>query len=392
MLRWRIVSLLVGGVLPATVWLAFVANADPPSSGAPSLQPQPPTPQSQAQDSWSVPTRPDSVAAGVSWLARHQSPDGSWDFAIYRECCKDDTCFGVGEPNARTTATAAALLCFLGRGDTHKTSYALFKEPVQKAIDYLIRSQRDDGSFVERIDSDPAGNSLATIAVCEAFGMTADKVVQGPAQRAIRFIEKSPASRGDRWNYRPGVAGDSSVVVWQMLALRSGEINGLTIDRHRLETLARSLRDQAIAADDDDVAAAAAGLLATQVLGIGGDAAEAVAFVSRLHMCLPGEEKKPDCVARFWATLALHYAGGATWEKWRGKLRAAASGHQATGGCADGSLSPNDPAADAWGRASGRLFVTAMSVVSIEVYYRHLPSFVPLADRNKFPPNEAPGR
>jgi hypothetical protein len=34
-----------------------------------------------------------------------------------------------------------------------------------------------------------------------------------------------------------------------------------------------------------------------------------------------------------------------------------------------------DPSGDAWGQHGGRLMITSLSILTLEVYYRHLPLF-----------------
>ena len=58
---------------------------------------------------------------------------------------------------------------------------------VKAGLDYLIGKQGKDGSFGGSMYS----HGIATIALCEAYGMTSDPTLKGPAQRAVRFIESA---------------------------------------------------------------------------------------------------------------------------------------------------------------------------------------------------------
>ena len=42
------------------------------------------------------------------------------------------------------------------------------------------------------------------------------------------------------------------------------------------------------------------------------------------------------------------------------------------GSCANGSWDPEYPGQDAWGAKGGRLFVTSLSALTLEIYYRYL--------------------
>jgi hypothetical protein len=46
-------------------------------------------------------------------------------------------------------------------------------------------------------------------------------------------------------------------------------------------------------------------------------------------------------------------------------------------GCDRGSWDAFQPQPDEWGRAAGRLFVTSLSLLTLEVYYRYLPLYQP---------------
>ncbi len=44
-------------------------------------------------------------------------------------------------------------------------------------------------------------------------------------------------------------------------------------------------------------------------------------------------------------------------------------------GCAAGSWDPERPELDSWGPQGGRLMVTSLSALTLEVYYRYLPLY-----------------
>ncbi len=43
--------------------------------------------------------------------------------------------------------------------------------------------------------------------------------------------------------------------------------------------------------------------------------------------------------------------------------------------CAKGSWDPLQPVPDHWGQRAGRLYVTSLSILTLEVYYRYLPLY-----------------
>ena len=71
-------------------------------------------------------------------------------------------------------------------------------------------------------------HGLATIAMCEAYGMTQDPNLRRPAQMAINYIVSAQHDAGG-WRYSPGQAGDTSVAGWQVMALKSAQMAGLDV-------------------------------------------------------------------------------------------------------------------------------------------------------------------
>jgi hypothetical protein len=67
------------------------------------------------------------------------------------------------------------------------------------------------------------------------------------------------------------------------------------------------------------------------------------------------------------------------WERWNVRVREGLIGMQVKGaGCDRGSWDPFQPQPDRWAsRAGGRLFLTSLSILTLEVYYRYLPLYQP---------------
>ncbi len=76
------------------------------------------------------------------------------------------------------------------------------------------------------------GHLTRSIALCEAYGLSKDNRVGPYAQRALAFIESAQNPTSGGWHYGPRAitAGDTSVVGWQMMALKSGQMAGLKVD------------------------------------------------------------------------------------------------------------------------------------------------------------------
>jgi hypothetical protein len=92
------------------------------------------------------------------------------------------------------------------------------------------------------------------------------------------------------------------------------------------------------------------------------------AYANKLMEELP-DAAKPDYYRTYYATLAMFQMGGGYWKRWNETMKKVLCNTQCRGGCADGSW---DPEGFIGGRI-GRLFTTAMSCLSLQVYYRYMP-------------------
>ncbi len=66
---------------------------------------------------------------------------------------------------------------------------------------------------------------------------------------------------------------------------------------------------------------------------------------------------------------------GKYWDAWNDTLHPLLVETQLPTGPLAGSWHPYEPVPDKWSRYGGRLYVTTMNLLSLEVYYRHLPLY-----------------
>jgi len=84
---------------------------------------------------------------------------------------------------------------------------------------------------------------------------------------------------------------------------------------------------------------------------------------------------KRDTYYWYYATQVMFHMGGERWKTWNDRLQPLLQRTQIQQGKYAGSWNPNDPLPDAWSKHGGRIYVTAMNLLSLEVYYRHLPIY-----------------
>jgi hypothetical protein len=320
-----------------------------------------------------------AVINGLKWLAKQQKADGSWSLmGPYKD--------GGPEENV-AAATAMALLAFQGQGNTHKTGK--FKQQVINGWKYLLKLQDASGNFVNRGPADQRlyAQAQCSIAVCELYGMTGDKLYKRPAELAVKYALQAQDKKLGGWRYVPGEDSDTSVTGWYVMALQSARMAKLDVPQAALDNINRFLDQVAIDGGKaynytigtySSPAVSAEGLLCRQYLGWKQDdprLVEGVAALNTNPINYSGAER--DVYYWYYATQACHHMEDkkpkhTIWSDWNRVMRQAVPEAQVKKGAESGSW---DPDGDKWGSYGGRLYVTCLSIYMLEVYYRHLPIY-----------------
>jgi hypothetical protein len=320
-----------------------------------------------------------AVERGLAWLAAHQSANGSWSLNHFHANCKHAACGDPGTVISDPAGTGVALLPFLGSGNTPASGK--HRQTVARALHWLVSQQRPDGSWLAKEDARPMyGHGIASIALCEAYGMTRDPKLRGPAQKALDYIVKAQHAATGGWRYTPNQPADTSVVGWQVMALKSGEMAGLSVPAKTFEGIKRWLASVegnrpvgglfGYQSANPTPAMTAQGLLCHQYLGARRDDQRMRAGTDYLlkHLPQPGAE-----TSYYWyhATQVMYHMQGNPWKTWNGKMRDLLVSTQETRGTLAGSWKP----VDAREKPGGRIYATALRVLMLEVYYRYLPLY-----------------
>lgn len=321
-----------------------------------------------------------AVARGLLWLKNHQRRDGSWSFEHTHgpEC--DCTMPGrlSNNPNG---ATAMALLAFLGAGQTHVEGQ--YQEEVQRGLDFLRAGGTPVGKgicFYGQLQGPPTyyTHGLVTIALSEAFAMTHDAELRPSVAGAIEFLVATQHSQGG-WRYFPGQPGDTSVVAWELMALKSAQFSRVSVPGKVYQGIDRflgsvsSLRGSQYAYIPDrknmpTPSMTAAGLLCRMYLDWKESSPGLRAGVTFLSDHGPDPY---DMYYNYYATQVLHHWGGEEWDRWNAVMREHLINTQIRRGHAVGSWD----VADRHGNMGGRLYMTSLALLTLEVYYRHLPLY-----------------
>ncbi|MEX0938591.1 MAG: prenyltransferase/squalene oxidase repeat-containing protein [Pirellulales bacterium] len=313
-----------------------------------------------------------AVEAGLKWLAAHQQPDGSWRFDLHEISGCD--CANPGRHQSVIGATGLALLPFLGAGYTHQEGK--YQQVVHRGLYYIMGRAVDSPQGIDLRGGDSMyTHGLATLALCEAYAMTGDRSIKPIAQGAIDYIVHAQHQAGG-WRYFPGQAGDTTVTGWQVLALKSGYLAGLNIPRHIWYKIGEFLDSKGTRdgsnygytrVDRDDTNSAI-GLLCRMMLGWDRQHQGLRGGVTFLAQLGPSET---NLYYDYYATQVMHHFHDQRWERWNVQMREHLIRTQATDGHEAGSWFFSARHTD----VAGRLFNTAMAVMILEVYYRHMPLY-----------------
>jgi hypothetical protein len=325
-----------------------------------------------------------AVAIGLSWLRRHQFNDGHWslqNFHVAGHCNCTGAAGAISYANDHA-ATALGLLPFLGAGYTHKSGGPNAKL-VQTALDWMIAHQ-DNKNIDGALSTTGYAHALCTICLCEAYGLTADPQLRVPAQRALNACVNWQHTEGG-FRYDPRQPGDLSVSGWFIQALKSGQMAGLNVPQATfvgvnsyLDSVSTPDMSQYryISGMETSPAMTSVGLLSRQYMGWGTKAPGLIKGVEVLKRQPPAAGFR-DMYYYYYATQAMHNMGGDDWKQWNERMRDMLIDAQDQGTTANradqkGSWSAEG---DRWGSGLGRLGYTSLSLLTLEVYYRHLPLY-----------------
>lgn len=339
-----------------------------------------------------------AVARALEWFAKHQLPDGGWSYDHRLGQC-NGRCSEPGRlADCRTGATAMALLPFLGAGQTHRDGK--YKEVVNRGLYFLVAQmkQRNVGGLVTGDLAQGGGNmyshGLSAIVLCEAYAMTQDNGLRGPAQLSLNHIMYAQDPVGGGWRYTPRQPGDTSVVGWQLMALKSGHMAYLQVDPRTIRgatnfldsVQAESGAKYGYTDPGGGQATTAVGLLCRMYLGWKKDHPALQRGVDQLSKWGPSGPKggAANMYFNYYATQVMRHYEGELWDKWNKEMRDWLVNSQESND-KQHSFGSWHMKGDHGAEAGGRVYCTSLATMILEVYYRHMPLYAKQAAEDEFP-------
>ena len=351
-----------------------------------------------------------AVERGLRWLELQQHPIGYWD--------GNEKGFG-GVVGCEPAYTGLSLLAFVGAG--YEASNGKYREVIRRATEFLAATQFYDGGFPVTGGGDDSWIFAYLIAmgiwgITESYALSGDPRLAGPAQWGIDYLVRVQTPGGG-WRYGPRyVQSDTSCTSWVLMTVKAADLVGLDVSQRCLDgidswlercsydiTGEEEIPDDLSTDYDYEVGSRRYFKAFTSYFELAGadksgaqkTSMTAVGMVCRFFMgwkrshpymigsanylmdYLPnwmrGMEKGQNVAwyHYFWyyGTLAMHQMGGRYWRAWNEKIKRMYPEKQRTSPPElIGSWDPDTAVLN-----GGRLFSTAMSILSLETYYRFSP-------------------
>lgn len=316
-----------------------------------------------------------AVIRALEWLKRNQAPDGSW---------------GPNKPGM----TGLGLLTFLAHGET--TSSADYGATVEKAIRFLVSIQKEDGMFAEYSQPGVYAHAIATYAISEAYGLTRIPDLKPVMEKAAGVIVRGQQA-GGLWdyNYKKEARWDTSVAGWQIQALKAAYIAGADVPglHDAMDKAAQGLiRSQSqetgrfgyssVGAGSDGVTAV--GTLCLQLLGYGKDKAVRMGLnAMNGFSCDYQQPLDWPMYAWYYITQAKFHAGGQDWTIWNGKFAPELAKNQNEDGSWTSAGAHLKEGSHGTEVGNGPVYATTLAALTLQVYYRFLPTYKPIATESE---------
>lgn len=320
-----------------------------------------------------------AVNRGLEWLVKHQCDDGHWSLNAYHQVgdCNGQ-CGGPVRGQSDIAGTALGVLPFLGAGETHRDRDGKYRDEVKGALDWLISHQGPNGALLD--NGRMYEHGLALIALSEAYAMTHDEQLKEPAQRAVDLTVRAQTNQGG-WRYTPNPNdNDLSVTGWHVMGLQSARCAGLDVPEDvfkKIEDYLGRVQVDVIGSrygytgPSVSISMTSVGLLCRQYLGRRRENPGMQQGVAFLLENLPNKQN-PHMYYWYYGTQVLHHYGGPEWkEQWNPAMRDLLIEMQETEGHLKGSWPPVGGSAP----YAGRVYMTALAICNLEVYYRHMPLY-----------------
>lgn len=303
-----------------------------------------------------------AVLKALRWLKDHQEKDGSWS------------------PKYKEAMTGMALLAFLAHGETPSSEE--FGPTVQKGISWLAERMLNKKGLEHRGYS----HGIATYALCEAYTLTKIPFLKPAMEKGLqRIIDGQQGRGGFDYNYADKGRWDLSVAAWQLQAMKAGMAAGATNPglEEAMKKGAGFLKNTAYAnskfgyskAGKGSNSMQGAGTLCLQLLGEGKSREAKSCVDDTLSKMEPIWEKggKHASYEWYYCTQAIFHGGLKEFKQWNSQFAPMIVRNQKDDGhWVEPTTKPEE---DNPKKSNAPFMATALNALSLQVYYRYLPTY-----------------
>jgi hypothetical protein len=327
-------------------------------------------PDGSAAKDMITPAAQQAIDQGLTYLADHQQPDGS---------------FGAGQYLGNVAVTSLGALAMMAGG--HQPGRGVYGDVVTRALRYVLDQEDGKSGYLyhKRGSSHGPmyGHGFGALFLAEVYGMVHDRrlseELRGTLKRAVDLIVNSQNSEGG-WRYTPrSTDADISVAICQIMALRAARNAGFyvskrTVDRcidyvKRCQNPDGGFRYQAQGNRMSAFARTAAGVVALHCAGIykGPELERGLKFLIASKPIPQGFHRgmhfQHYYYGHYYAAQAMWTAGGTYWSEWYPAIREELVNHpdrQRFNGCWTDHRFSHD-------------YATAMACIILQIPNNYLP-------------------
>ena len=295
------------------------------------------------------------ISPALRWLAAQPNEDGSWTSGEDKRAA------------APTETTGLAVQAFLSAGQTHREG--AYGKPVHAGLAYLIKQIKveENRGDLRGPGGDLTAHAIATLALCEAYAVTHDKELLGPAQMGVNFIAARQDEESGGWKDDAMASPSVVTTAWQLLAVKNAHMAYLQVNKNAIVGATKFLDqvqlDEGAAypnpAGRRDRQAGAAGLLCRMMLGWKRKRPQVVQGLAAVGK---GGPRPHDVVANYFAHQLHRECAGEAWPAWSNALRKQLHDTQLADGDNAGSWRDTD---DPSFPRVGAIGQTALSVIML---------------------------
>lgn len=320
------------------------------------------------------------ISRGLAYLAASQKTDGSWGCDVGFKLFDDYVVTSTEEEQEQlggghVGVTGLAGIAFIAGG--HLPGRGQYGRVVSRALGYVLSQVKEDG-YVTDNGSRMYSHAFATLFLAEVFGMTRRTDVRERLQLAVDLIVRSQNDEGS-WRYLPFASdSDMSITVCQVMALRAAKNTGIRVPKSTIDAAVDYVKSSKIEygphkggftyqSRQNDRSRTSFSLTAAGVASLHNAAVYSDQDIqdglNYLERQLTRFSQRRDhyfyFYGHYYAVQAMYTAGSPYWEKYFRVVREQLLRDQAP----DGS----------WKSNVGRPFSTAMAAIILQVPLRYLP-------------------